>query len=718
MSKQRRDPANAPIGAIAAIGVCGVVAGAAILAGTPIGADWSRLPAAVAAQLPATMPATLLVLAATGLQLGAGSVVARAVLARPFGSLAELAIAGFTTAIVLDFLGVAILGAIDAWRWPVVLALHAVLIVSGLALRSGLSPFVDPGWRRPPPWGLAAWAFVLIVWSGPLLFQLGAPVVSFNDVPANHVAPAEHIRAYGSLDPLDTSPSPRYSASRNFLGYLSFHGTLSTLTDLAAARSVVAFVIPLTLITGLATHRTASLLFGHAAGFWALVMVPLTFVFLRLPDSRATATVFPIALYALAALWQAPPAMHRREYVVVGAALGAAILVHPLVGAFAWATAAVLVVLWPDRYAGNGLPALTIAAILALPQAAIMIGLTLPSIAVVLPVVWAAAAAFLLEPIATRSGGWRFATGRRIAAAIALIAALALAPGVASGIGGGVAEIVGRFPLLSISAVAAAAITLRRPGSPLVGAALGTWFVGIAVLSALPLSGPLAESLRFEVPKTYGYWVPLWLALFAAAGIAAALDRGAGMRTVASAVVAVLVAVAALPLRPGVVHISDWTEHRLSESLSISARHAIDGYWQGYPDARYMIGASGREVVAFLRQEQLAGRLNESARVLHLADYQHEWEQIPIGVFTGAIETLATLEPDRSIHTDAARQLHVDEVGAVLGPTFRYVVLEPAGLPDPIRGVIESRGYRPIFSNDSAVIYGFDAAGASASSSS
>src|ERR1035437_6732957 len=90
-------------------------------------------------------------------------------------------------------------------------------------------------------------------------------------------------------------------------------------------------------------------------------------------------------------------------------------------------------------------------------------------------------------------------------------------------------------------------------------------------------------------------------------------------------------------------------EHRGSESLGLSFREAELGYWaDDYPDARLIIDGPRREVVDELRAEETAGRLGPNTRVLHIASSFQQWSSVPIGVFTGALETSISLQPELS----------------------------------------------------------------------
>jgi hypothetical protein len=154
-------------------------------------------------------------------------------------------------------------------------------------------------------------------------------------------------------------------------------------------------------------------------------------------------------------------------------------------------------------------------------------------------------------------------------------------------------------------------------------------------------------------------------------------------------------------------------EHRGAESLGLALREAQDGYWASYPDPRRIIDAPRQEVVDMLRGEEAAGRLGSQTRVLHIASSFQQWVSVPIGVFTGAIETSISCSPEVSIHTEGGRLLGFNNLGSELGSGYKYVVLEPAN-PDPqgcprlsaaLADQITSAGYRQIWSNSQAIVY-------------
>ena len=300
------------------------------------------------------------ILLAAVMNLGAGEVAPGWRGGRPSISVAELALAGLVGAITLDTLLLFSLGPPGLFR-PLVLALVNLGI---LAIGAFIRPWLVPGVRNMPSIGPLGWLLIAVVWASPLLLQLASPVVPFLDVLPNHVAPIEHLRTYGTWETLAVSPSPIYGPSRLFIGYVGLLGTLSTLTGVPATLAVAAFALPLSILLACASAYLAQVLASRreglgvpsggavrsSAGYWALLTVPLTFAFLRLPDARATVLVFAPVSIALATLVAPGGWAGRSRPVMLAAALSATILVHPLAGAFAAATVGIVGVLSPARF--------------------------------------------------------------------------------------------------------------------------------------------------------------------------------------------------------------------------------------------------------------------------------------------------------------------------------------------------------------------------------
>jgi len=206
---------------LSVVGVAGILVGIRMLDGTDLGSSWERGLAGVASQLPVTFPAAVLVLGSAVLQLAAGAVVVRALRGAPYGSVADGVLGGMVGAVVIGLAALMLLGSRALFRQPLLLAVNAAVI--------GLGWFVRPVFASRPAlrlgWPTVASAFVVLAWSGSVILQLASPVVPFIDVLPNHVAPAEHLRAFGEFATLTTAPSPIYGPSRMFLGYTGLLGS-------------------------------------------------------------------------------------------------------------------------------------------------------------------------------------------------------------------------------------------------------------------------------------------------------------------------------------------------------------------------------------------------------------------------------------------------------------------------------------------------------------
>jgi hypothetical protein len=540
--------------------------------------------AGLAAELPTTLPAAILVSIAMLLDLAAGAVVLRLVRRAPFATWSDFLLGGFAGAVLLDVLLVFALGGVGAFRQLPLVVILAVTAVAGSRAR----PFVAQPLRVGPVHP-ARWLLVALVWSVPLLLALASPVVPFVDELPNHVAPAEHLRVFGRIASLATYPSPLYGPSRLFLGYAGLMATLSTLTGIPAALAMSASVGSLTVLSAVAARRLASALFGRAAGFWALLAFPLSFTFVRLSDARDSVVALPLAALALAILAARgrqggadDPARAGPDWLLA-AALTASILVHPLVGALTVGTVALLVVADPGRYARRAIPALSAAVIAVLPQVAVMVGLA-PAPPWGIAAFAAAAVVAIWVTRALHSTPWTKIPPLLATAGLLLAGALTLAL-IAAAVPGAPAQAVRwinpAFPLLFAAAgLAALGLGLAcRGGHRLVLAPLAAGGVALLAVAVIPGSSILAQACRYEVPKAVGYWLP-WACVPAAAGIVAAVARWRGPAIVRVGLVAGFLAVVLLPLgspAPDSVQAS----HAVSDDLAYDLRTAELGGWQG-----------------------------------------------------------------------------------------------------------------------------------------
>ncbi len=699
----------------------------------------------VLSQLAVTGPAAVLMAAAVTANVLAGAVVLRLLGTPPFHRLSDLVLAGFSAAVVIDSLALFLLGSIGFFGWPELLALHlaaGAAYLAGRRRRPLMAAGVHLRISRPAVW----WLLVLAVWAGPLIVQLASPTVPFMDVLPNHVAPVEHIRVFGSFSTLTTSPSPIYGPSRLMLGYVALLGQASTITGLHAVLADAAFALPLTVLVALALRRLSGLLFGGSASFWVLLIFPLTFTFMRIPDSRGTVVVFPVAAWALCTVaaelharagwsWTAS----RRPDLSLTFALAAAFLVHPLVGLVGIAAVGLALLLYPADLSRRVLPALAGGLVMALPQVLTMAAVDAPSWvgAVFLVAGFAVACALSFavgvaaDFISARGDRWRAATARLfdgpaspadMARAAFLGTAIVLLLSWASAIvvpsidpsnpTDPSVELMLDFPHLVWLSLFGVAISVTRLGRGWVLLGCGV-VAGLAAWTASGLIGSAdltQKAVHYEVPKSIEYWLPVMLAIGGAGGLAA-LARQRTLGPIRPLAIGLVLLVAIFPNEQPLATNVQIGEHRAAESLGLALREAELGYWNfnSYPDTRLIIDAPRQQVVDELRAEEAAGRLGPSTKVLNIASWFQEWVAIPIGAFTGAMESSISLSPELSIHTVGGRLYGFDRIVPELASGYGYVVLQPGGLPPDLvsktEAEIAAAGYRRIWSNSFAYIY-------------
>jgi hypothetical protein len=702
------------------VGVAGLTAFAAglvILAPSKIlGFDASRAFAGIAGELGKTVPAAVLVLIVSLVELAAGGAIARLARRTPFGSISDALLAAAVATVLKDLVELSILGQAGWFRAPVLGLIDVALIVTAWRAR----PIVSTPWR-PSVAALSSFsiaALIAIVWAGPILLQLASPVVPFIDVLPNHVAPAEHLRTFGTFTPLTSTQSPIYGPSRTFLGYVAVLGAVTTLSTLPAALALAAFVLPSTLLIAIAAYRLAVVVAGPAAGSWGVLAFALTGSFARLADDRATVVVFPLVAWGLAIVIErsrAPDASRATaersdtwrlpDGVVVGLALGAAVFVHPVIGALAVATLGIAGLMRPERLGGLAVTATVTAGIAAAPQAATMIGIALPSI-----VLGLALAAAIPVGVAVSRGESRYPQmlgPLRIALVIAAAAiVVVIRPPV-----GPLVEAPGPFlegtALLLIAGVVGvlAGIPAARSLVPWVGIAVGFGFA-LATQLVPTNAGLLAQALRFEVPKTLHYWIPVIAFVPAAATLAWLWHSDRINRLAGIALLGVWIVVAALPVRLQPIDALHLGEHRFAESMALDLRWAASGYWTGYPDSREIVDAPRRGILDAVRAEIAAGRIGPDTPVLHVVRSFQQWDATPLGVFDGVTETDVSPDAEDSIHTVGGRLLHMESLPALLeSKAYPYLLLERAGLDPGTAAAVAAAGYTATFTNRQGTLY-------------
>lgn len=732
-----RDREDVALDLVGVAGLTAVAAGLVLLAPSDaLGFDLEAAIAGVAGQLGTTLPAALLMLAATALDLAAGFTVARSARRLPFGSLGEGLLWAAVATVLKNAALLGLLGALGLFRAPVLLAVNAAL-VTPLVLQLARATRADGGmdWRaRIPALGsLPLVGLVVVVWSGPLVLQLASPVVPFLDVLPNHVAPAEHLRAFGAFDPLTATQSPIYGPSRTLLGYVGWLGALTTMTGLPAGLAISAFILPSTILVAVGVVHLARALAGPGVpvGPWVLLAFALTTPFARLADVRGTVLVLPLACAALALVADvlargrsnadtgprtaAPDPWWPGSGTLAGLALGGSILVHPVVGALTAATVGLVALARPAAMAGPGTVAIATASIVALPQAAAMAGLALPAPALALAIAGAGAVGAWLERLLQRPRlealletkvRWLPMILTAVVGAMLVILLLTF-PEVLEGLGPAGLGVAGGLVLDSIALLLVVLVAGWVLGSPAARSPIVLLAAAAGVATALATQlvpgdiGLLGRALRFELPKTLHYWIPVAVAVGAGATLALVQVSPRLRWPWRHVLLGLFVAAAALPIRPEPISTFHLGERRWPEALAFDLRYAGRGFWSGHPDRRLILDEPRREIVEAVRGEIAAGRLGPTTGVLHIAASFQQWDATPLGVFAGVTETTVSPDAEFSIHTVGGRLHRLDDLDTLLASgLFAYVLLEPSDLlPDDVPARIRAAGLRSIFAN-------------------
>ena len=675
---------------VSALGIAAILVGIWMLNGTQLESSWTGALEGVVSQLPVTLPATLAVLFATAVQIVAGAVVVRALRGRPYRSVIDALLGGLVGAVVIGLVCLMLLGSLGWFVAP------ALVVVNGVAI--GLGWFVRPWFAEPMRLKVGrptvARALVVLAWSGAVILQLASPVVPFIDVLPNHVAPAQHLATFGAFDVLTTAPSPIYGPSRMFLGYTGLLGTVTVLSGQPAGLAVSAVILPAAVLVGAGMARLASTIHGVGVGWWMLIAFVLTESFARMADARATVIVLALTAFCLVELLEGD---ERAKPLTLAVALGATLFFHPLIGLMTAAVVGGMVAVQPDRHARLGVPALIGGAILALPQAATMVGLGLPSALGLVVVPPAIGAVWLFDR--WDAGRRWFAFGIRWAAIAAVVlvvvAALPSADRWMSTFSGFFLD----YPVLVLTVLVAGAVAGRRTFAVVPVLAFGIGLLAVLAAAAVPWQALGIEGIDFEVTKTLHYWVPVFLAVMAAYALRAVWMRPDLVEWTRVVAIGLFLILAALPLRATPIDAFHLGEHRMSETLSIDLRFAQTGFWLGYPDARTVINAEQQELVGRLRDEVTAGLLESTTPVLHVAFNFQQWDATPVGVFGGMIETMVSIETEASSHTAGGRLHPFTDLEPMLQEAFPYVLLEPEGLPPETRDLVLAAGFESIFAN-------------------
>ncbi len=670
-----------------------------MLRDTTIGGSIAGAVRGIGSQLSTTAPAALLVSASLVANILAGAVLMRLLRGRPYRSAIDITIFGFSGAVLLDVLFLGGLGSIGLFSGPVLAGAHVVLGVLGwFRCRPFVLPRSSPCRKRVP---IGFWVFLAVAWTAPIILALASPVVPFRDLLHNHVAPVEFVRTYEWFPSLFTSPAAETGPTRQLLGFVGLLAAITKLTGLRAVLANAAFAIPLTVLFAITAYRVADRMFRSGAGIWAVAVVPLTYGFLRLPDSRGNVVAGVLGLISFLPLRELTT---RRRVLVRSALIASVLYMHPLLGGVALVSHGAISV-WESFGSENSdypVWSLLGAVTFAIPQLLVVAGVDAPSwiilFAVPAGVVVASATANIGLPLRLVSSILLAALGAVCLLRIGVVGPrawrtvtqdAALFSLLAAGFTGFL--IVGRESnrRIHICAPVLAGVVVQ----------VGTTF--------LPSDSVFWSSTQGEIIGKSGQnWIPVFLALGAAGALHWAWSRR--QPVLRTGLVLAFLMFAALPLRKGTVDIEDGRQRAFSESLSISVHKAEKGAWSGWPDSRELVGESEKEIIAALRAEQSAGRMTRNTKTIQIAKSQQTWESTPIAAFAGAYVTHLSPVPEVSGHTMGGRLRPLSEVSSLLGPEYDYVLFEPADIPSGLRDEIVAAGYAPFFQNGKGEIFRFD----------
>jgi hypothetical protein len=97
--------------------------------------------------------------------------------------------------------------------------------------------------------------------------------------------------------------------------------------------------------------------------------------------------------------------------------------------------------------------------------------------------------------------------------------------------------------------------------------------------------------------------------------------------------------------------------------------------------------------------------MTEDTRTLQVALSFQSWVATPVTSFAAVHVTSLSQGPETSVHTFGGRLRSLDEMPALMGPRFDYVLLEPALLSGSVRSDIVEAGYRTVFRNTRGEIF-------------
>jgi hypothetical protein len=517
-----------------------------------------------------------------------------------------------------------LLGPLGLYRPWVLRGALVVTVVAALATSRGRSA------RRRRVRGdagaaLAAAAFALA--AGPLLLmQLGSPVSPFMDV-LPYVASTEKIVTFRYYEPLENDAAGIWPPSRQVPGCDGVFSLLALVVGQRASVTITSLMVPMAACNLLALYLLGRHVSSGLGGGMACLFLLQTFFWRRSADVRSTALAFPLVAIGLVFL------LGRRRgglrAALGGTALGLAVAVNPLIGAFGMQVASLgTIVEWLDFRRGFVVRVLALAAgcLVALPT--VLIGLTIrtPLWTLALPALVGIVGLALLarndRRVLQRARGTPTPYARTAAIVGTLGFALYLHASRTSELlnndyfGYPVLTLLTAFGLL-VLATAVWQRPARVPGAALPALALLAGMVDFGVVGPLRFQGAIEQrALASEViPKITIYWSPYWMALLAGAAFGMLARRWALVPAVVLALLLVVYPVRFVnePLD------FDGAELSLAGTWGFHLTHAARGYWAGRGDRRWVLDRNWRAVADALMAEVRAGRITYHTHVLVLS---------------------------------------------------------------------------------------------------
>jgi hypothetical protein len=585
------------------------------------------------------------------------------------------------------YLALLLLGPLGLYRAWVLRALLGVTIAAALLTSRGRAA------RRPRVRGdagaiLAGAAFVLA--AGPLLvMQLGSPVSPFMDV-LPYVASTEKVVTFQYYEPLENDAAGIWPPSRQVPGCDGVLSLLALVVGQRASVTITSLIVPMAALNVLALYLLGRHLGSGLTGGMACLFLLQTFFWRRSADVRSTALAFPLIAVGLVFL------LGRRRggirAALGAAALGLAVAVNPLIGAFGMQVASFgTLVEWLDFRRGFVVRVLALAAgcLLALPTVLIGLAIRTPLWTLGLP---ALGGGLVLAGLA-RADRRVLQHARGEPTPYARFAAIVGTLGLALYLHASrESELLNNdylgYPVLALltafGLLVLATAVWRRPARAAAAAlpalALLAGMLDFGVVGPLRFQGALEQrALASEViPKITIYWSPYWMALLAGAAFGMLARRWA---VVPAVVLALLLVV--YPVRFVKEPLDfDGAELSLAGTWGFHLTHAARGYWAGRGDRRWVLDQNWRAVADLLMAEVRAGRIDYHTHVLVLSS---GLEAVELPLATGISVDIVSPQ----FHADSywnlgSRARALDAVPEAFAKEPRYVIvnqLPPANFP-------------------------------------